>query len=71
MIIRSAQAADGPSIRDVLLAAFPGPDEARLVEQLRAGGDAAIELVAEQSGRIVGHILKVARRHRRNVVGSK
>jgi putative acetyltransferase len=57
MIIRAAEDADHPAIRDVLLAAFPTPDEARLVEQLRADGDAVIELVAAIGNRIVGHIL--------------
>lgn len=57
MNIRAAEATDHAVIRSVLLAVFPGPDEADLVEQLRADGDAAIELVAEQDGRIVGHIL--------------
>ena len=57
MNIRPAGAADHAAIRQVLLAAFPGPDEAALVEELRADGDAAIELVAEDRGRVVGHIL--------------
>lgn len=57
MNIRAARPADHSGVREVLLAAFPGPDEADLVEQLRADGDAAIELVAEDKGRIVGHIL--------------
>ena len=57
MIIRAPAPGDHAGIREVLLAAFPEPDEADLVEQLRADGDAAIELVAEQDGRIVGHIL--------------
>ena len=57
MIIRAAEATDHPAIRDVLLAAFPSPDEARLVEQLRADGDAVIELAAAIGNRIVGHIL--------------
>ncbi len=57
MIIRAATLADHAAIREVLLAAFPGPDEAELVERLRADGDAAIELVAELDGRVVGHIL--------------
>ena len=57
MNIRAAEPADHAAIREVVLAAFPGPDEASLVEQLRADGDAAIELVAQHNGRIVGHIL--------------
>ena len=57
MTVRAAESADYPAIRGILLAAFPGPDEADLVEQLRVDGDSAIELVAEDGGRIVGHIL--------------
>jgi putative acetyltransferase len=57
VIVRAAGPADHMAIREILLAAFQGPDEADLVEQLRADGDAAIELVAEQDKRIVGHIL--------------
>ena len=57
MIIRAAETADHAAIREILLAAFPEPDEANLVDQLRSDGDAAIELVAEDKGSIVGHIL--------------
>ena len=57
MNIRAAAPVDHSAIREVLLAAFRAPDEADLVEQLRADGDAAIEMVAEQDGLIVGHIL--------------
>ena len=57
MIVRPAEAGDHAAIRAVLLAAFPGTDEADLVEQLRADGDAPIELVGELDGRVVGHIL--------------
>lgn len=37
--------------------AFGGPDEADLVERLRADGDVAVALVAEHGGMIAGHIL--------------
>ncbi len=57
MNIRPAEPRDQAAIRELLLSAFPGPDEADLVERLRAEGDAAIELVAEDDGDIVGHIL--------------
>ena len=57
MTVRSAVPADHPAIRKVLVAAFPGPDEADLVERLCADGDAVIELVADDGGLIVGHIL--------------
>jgi putative acetyltransferase len=41
----------------VHLTAFPTPAEADLVERLRAGGKAVIELVALDGTSIVGHIL--------------
>ncbi|MDO9486855.1 MAG: N-acetyltransferase [Sphingomonadaceae bacterium] len=57
MRIRDAVPADFPAIHAVVAAAFGQPDEARLVDRLRADGDALIELVAEAHGEIVGHIL--------------
>lgn len=57
MNIRPAESRDRAAIREILLAAFPGPGEAKLVEGLRSQGDAAIELVAEERGHILGHIL--------------
>ena len=57
MTIRAVARADHSAIRKLLLAALPTPGEADLVEQLRAGGDATIELVAEHQGSIAGHIL--------------
>jgi putative acetyltransferase len=44
-------------VRAVVSAAFGQDDEAKLVEALRANGDAAIALVAEQDGAVAGHIL--------------
>ena len=38
-------------------AAFPTPAEARLVDRLRADGDAVISLVALDDDAIVGHVL--------------
>jgi putative acetyltransferase len=55
--IRDETSADAEAVRAVLLAAFPTAAEADLVERLRAEGDCEIALVAEESGRIVGHIL--------------
>ena len=57
MIVRDYAPEDSGAVRDILLAAFPTDSEARLVEQLRGAGDAAIELVAEGEERIAGHIL--------------
>lgn len=56
-MIRYARPADQAGIAAVLSAAFGRPDEARLVEQLRAAGDALFEMVAEADGEIVGQIL--------------
>jgi putative acetyltransferase len=56
-MIRYARAEDHPAIAEVNELAFGQPDEARLIERLRAGGDVLFELVAVQDGRIDGHIL--------------
>lgn len=56
-LIRPETAADAPAVRRVHEAAFPTAAEADLVERLRAGKKAVISLVAEDEGRIVGHIL--------------
>lgn len=55
--VRDEQQADVAAIHDVVARAFERPDEARLVEALRAAGKATISLVAEHEGRIVGHVL--------------
>lgn len=56
-MIRFARAADHPAIAEVVEAAFGQPDEARLVQRLRAGGDVMFELVSEHEGQLNGHIL--------------
>jgi putative acetyltransferase len=56
-MIRYARPSDHPAIAAVVSAAFARPDEARLVEQLRADGDAMFELVADEAGELVGHVL--------------
>lgn len=55
--MRPALAADHPAIRAVETAAFGRPDEADIVEAVRTGGAALVELVAEADGGLVGHIL--------------
>jgi putative acetyltransferase len=56
-MIRYARAADHEAIARVVEAAFGQADEARLVERLRADEDALFELVAEEAGAVVGHIM--------------
>ncbi|WP_309643711.1 N-acetyltransferase [Phenylobacterium sp.] len=56
-MIRHARTSDHAAIREVVAAAFAKTDEADLVERLRASGDVVFELVEEDGGEIVGHIL--------------
>lgn len=56
-MIRDATAPDFAAIRQVVRHAFGQDDEANLVEQLRADGDALVELVAASDIAIQGHIL--------------
>ena len=55
--IREEAEGDIPAIRDVNRRAFDREDEARLVDGLRGEGYARLSLVAEEDGRIVGHIM--------------
>ncbi len=55
--IRPETTADEDAIRQVNCLAFGQDDEARLVDALREGGFVRLSLVAEQAGRVVGHIL--------------
>jgi len=55
--IRKETAEDAAATRHVLEQAFPGPDEADLVEMLRDANKAPISLVATCDGQVVGHIL--------------
>jgi putative acetyltransferase len=55
--IRSATPRDREAIRKVEEHAFGQPAEAGLVDALIEAGDAVVELVAEDEGQVVGHIL--------------
>lgn len=58
---RAERAGDADAIREVVTAAFPTPDEARIVDDLRADPDAWIEglsiVATDADGRIVGYAL--------------
>ena len=56
-MIRYADAADHAAIAEVVELAFGKPDEARLVERLRASGDMLFELVSASDDEVNGHIL--------------
>jgi putative acetyltransferase len=55
--IRRETAADHEAVRHVNRLAFGRDDEAGIVEALRNGGYSRVSLVAEDEGRVVGHIL--------------
>ena len=57
MRIRGGLESDAAAIRAVHLGAFPTAAEADLVERLIAEGDAVVSLVAEEEGKVVGHVL--------------
>lgn len=56
-MVRAAGPKDFAPIHAVEAAAFGRKDEALLVENVRAEGAALVELVAEEDGQVVGHIL--------------
>jgi putative acetyltransferase len=57
--IRVERSADHPSVSTVVAAAFGSPEEARLVEAVRASAEFVPELslVADVDGEIVGHVM--------------
>ncbi len=57
VVIREREPADDEAIRRLNGAAFGGPIEGRIIEELREARLAVIELVAVEADEIVGHIL--------------
>ena len=55
--IRPYEASDAQAVRTLLEASFETAVEAKLTEELRADGDAEIELVADSSEGVLGHII--------------
>jgi len=56
-LIREERPPDFDAVREVLVAAFQGEAELRLVERLRAWAKVTVSMVAEEHGRILGHVL--------------
>ena len=54
--IRPERPEDAAAIDALLRAAFPEAVEADLVKRLRADGDLALSLVAEENGAVIGHV---------------
>ena len=57
VIVREAREADREAIRKVVEEAFGRPDEPQLVDRVVEDGDEVLELVAEQDGVVIGHVL--------------
>ena len=57
MIVRPERASDRPAVRHVHATAFTTPDEADLVDALRALARPLVSLVAEADGVVVGHVM--------------
>ena len=57
LLIRDETPRDVGQVRMINIAAFEQPDEADLVDALRASCPEIVSLVAELDGRVVGHIL--------------
>jgi putative acetyltransferase len=56
VVVRPEAPSDRAAIFAVNASAFPTEAEARLVDALRAAGRLAVSLVAEDDGRVVGHV---------------
>lgn len=56
-VVRAAAPADAEAIAALNRVAFGGEAEVGIIERLRRDGLVAVELVAEQGGSIIGHIL--------------
>jgi putative acetyltransferase len=56
LVVQPEQPGDVAAIHAVHVASFPTDVEARLVDLLRARGHLTVSLVAEEDGRIVGHV---------------
>ena len=57
MILRLEKSSDFAAIRTVEKAAFPGPAEAQLVDDLRNAGDSVLSLVAIENATVIGHAM--------------
>ncbi len=57
MLIRAEKECDREPVRAVNLSAFETPSEADLVDALRQQVQPIISLVAEENGKVVGHIM--------------
>ena len=59
-IVRRERDGDADAIRQVNVAAFGQPEEARIVDAIRSAGQSLLSLVAEDDSALVGHSLFTA-----------
>jgi putative acetyltransferase len=57
VVIREAQPADAPAIRELHRQAFGGDQEGAIVDALRCNGGVQLSLVATMEGNVLGHIV--------------
>ena len=57
MIVRPEHPSDRDAVRRVHATAFTTPEEADLVDALRADAEPLVSLVAEEAGDVVGHVM--------------
>lgn len=57
VIVRPERPGDHAAVHEVNRLAFRQDEEARLVDALREGGYTRLSLVAEDGGRLIGHVL--------------
>jgi putative acetyltransferase len=55
--IRDEEENDRPAVREIVAAEFDTGGEADLIDDLRAGADPLVSLVAEEGGAVVGHVM--------------
>ena len=56
MLVREESRSDHATIHALVAEAFGQPQEADLVDALRADGDLIVSLVAEEAGELIGHV---------------
>ena len=57
LLIRAERSSDHATVFEINSSAFPGDDEANLVESLRQQAEPLVSLVAEKENVVVGHLM--------------
>ncbi|MCH2101175.1 MAG: N-acetyltransferase, partial [Planctomycetes bacterium] len=54
--LRAEETGDVDGVRDVIETTFGQPDEAKIVDQLRADGDLFMSHLADRKGEVIAHV---------------